>query len=82
MLDKLRGIQTPAWLTGALRGVLESVAFAALYGGYAELFNITLPENYKWVLFAAPFVLRSAEGTIDHIDPLKARRRAAADKVQ
>lgn len=81
MLDKLRGIRTPAWLTGALRGIAETAAFAALYAGYAELSDASLPDNYKWVVLAAPFVLRSIEGGIDHIDPIKVRRRAAADKV-
>lgn len=81
MLDKLRGIRTPAWLTGALRGILETAAFAALYAGYTEFSGASLPDDYKWLILFAPFFLRAAEGGIDHIDPVKARRRAAADKV-
>lgn len=81
MLDKLRGIRTPAWLTGALRGIIEAAAFAALYAGFTAVSDASLPDNYKWVAIAAPFVLRSVEGFIDQVDPTKIRRREAADKV-
>lgn len=81
MLDRLRGIRTPAWLTGLLRGILEAAAFAAVYVGFDALTTMELPDSYAWVVLIAPALLRTAEGYIDHIDPIKARRRAAADRV-
>lgn len=80
LLAALRGFHTPAWLTGMLRGVAEAAAFAALYAGADALPNVDMP-NKGLVLMALPFVLRTAEGVIDHIDPQKVRRRAAADAV-
>ena len=79
--ERLRGIHTPAWMTGMLRGIVEAVAFAAVYAGVDYLTVANLPDSHAWLILFMPLLLRSAEGYIDHIDPIKARRREAADKV-
>lgn len=81
MREKLRGIRTPAWLTGLLRAGLEAALLAGLYVGVDALTTAQLPDNLAWLVFAAPFLVRTAEGYIDEIDPVKVRRRNAADKV-
>lgn len=81
MLDRLRGIRTPAWLTGLLRAIAEGAAFFAFYSVVDFIQDGGLPDQYKVYGLAALIVLRGGEGVIDHIDPIKARRRAAADKV-
>ena len=81
ILDRLRGIRTPAWLTGLLRGLLEALAFAAVYVGFDALTTAELPDSYAWIILVAPALLRTLEGYVDHIDPVKQRRRDAADKV-
>ncbi len=81
MLNALRGIRTPAWLTGFLRGLAESMAFLALYSFIDFVAAGGLPEQYKTYGMVIIIALRSSEGLVDHIDPLKQRRRQAADEV-
>lgn len=81
MLNALRGIRTPAWLTGFLRGLAESMAFLGLYSLLDFIAAGGLPNEYKTYGMIIVIVLRSLEGTVDHIDPLKQRRRQVADEV-
>lgn len=81
MLNALRGIRTPAWLVGFLRGLAESIVYLAIYS-FIDFVNAGgLPDQYKILGMVAILGLRSLEGTVDQIDPLKARRRQAADEV-
>lgn len=79
--DQLRGIRTPAWLTGLLRGILEAAVFAGIYVGFDVLTAAELPDQYAIFVLIAPALLRTAEGYVDHIDPTKKRRREIADTV-
>lgn len=81
MLNKLRGIRTPAWLTALLRGLGEAVVFALIYAASDALSTGDLPDSVQAYGPLLVLALRMAEGMADHVDPLKVRRRHAADRV-
>jgi len=46
MKEKLRGIRTPAWLTGLLRAGLEAALLAGLYVATDTLTTAQLPDSW------------------------------------
>lgn len=72
-MDLVRGLQTPAWLVGLARSIVEAVLFAAIAAVILWLAGDSVPEGLaQW----APVIivgLRTLEGVIDHIDPSKNR---------
>lgn len=74
-VDILRGIHAPAWLVGLARGVAEAVAYAATYGLIDFIQGGGLPQEYQVYGALGITILRALEGTIDHIDPAKRRKR-------
>lgn len=72
-MDVIRGLQTPAWLVGLARSIVEAVLFAAIGAVILWLSGTDLPSG---LLPWAPVIivgLRTLEGVIDHIDPSKTR---------
>ncbi len=80
-MEKLRGIRTPAWLTALMRSVVEAALFASTAVLIDWLQQGGLPDHLTIYGTVAILLLRNVEGILDEIDPVKKRRRKAADKV-
>lgn len=71
-MDTVRGISTPPWVVGLVRGILE----AAVAGGVAyAIFWLDVADLPEDVAVWAPvlvLILRTIEGGLDQMDSAKA----------
>lgn len=71
-MDALRGLNTPPWLVGLTRGLVEAVVLALLGALTLWLSGKDVPDELKAMAPILLLVIRTLEGLADNIDPEKA----------
>lgn len=63
----------PPAVVAAARGMLEVALLAALGAVVLYVTDLDLPEQWRWIVPALLLFVRTVEGVVDQIDPMKVR---------